>query len=181
LIHRNSDFQPFKQHCIKNRGSYIKFTEHFAPWVQVTKSGNRRNPRWKHWVAARRSADMRCCIYDDYVAGALASAMKRGWAHWPAPADLVSERLLGKFDTFVEATIPAYVGRLYEKTIKSTDDPWFRADAFVDDPIQIAYYRHFAAELVRLYGRSQRSERAWEAYQRDGKIATCLSFFAALA
>jgi hypothetical protein len=180
MIHHNSDFQPFAQQFIRNRG-YITPSERLAPWVQPTKKGNRRSPRWKHWVAARRAADIRGMIYDDYVAGALVSAMRRGWARWPGPEDLVSDRLLGKFDTVIEKTIPFYVAGLYEKTIRATDDPWFRAEAFVDDPIQVAYYRHFAGELVRLYDRSQRSERAWEAYQRDGKIATCLSFSAALS
>jgi hypothetical protein len=162
------------------RGNYLKFAEVFAPWVQITKTGNRINPRWKHWVEARRSADLRGMIYDDFVAGALTAVIKRGWAHWPGPRELLDSRLLGQADAH-DATIPNYVGGLYEKIVKSTDDPWFRADAFVEDPIQVAYYRHFAAELVRLYGQSQRAERAWAAYQRDGKIATCLSFSAALS
>src|SRR5215467_9082259 len=45
MIHRNSDFEPFAQQYIRGHG-YIRASERIAPWVQVTKKGNRRSPRW---------------------------------------------------------------------------------------------------------------------------------------
>ena len=136
---------------------------------------------WPIFVAARRSADMRQMIYEDYVAGALLAVKKRGWGHWLAPSNLVADRLLIPQDKYVDATIPGHVAMKYKTVPKLTNDPYFRADAFAGDPVQIEYLTYLVQELRRVFGGpigagdSQRVRGIWTLYQQDGRIPATLS------
>ncbi|MDX5370569.1 MAG: hypothetical protein LPL29_14460 [Alphaproteobacteria bacterium] len=178
LIDKNPDVSPKYRAFMRHRGSYLKRDEIIAPWISNTKKGISLNSKWSAWVKARREADERMMIYDDYVAGALLSSMLRGWRGWPLPSMLTSDKLLGKLETdgYTDATIPAFEKRKYEKRIKRTEDPWFLASAYEGHPVQVAYCRHFAHELLRIKGHENAAERAFKLYQRDGVIHDSLVF-----
>ena len=168
----------------KGRTFYLRQAETLAPWIEKVKPGSklaakglklRLSSRWGLWQRARRLADVRGYQYDDYVQMALDASIKRGWAMM-SPNLLSNAKLLGGQDGFESATIPALVAEKYATRIRWCEDSDFQGSAFAGRPEQVAYFRFIAAELVRLYGRSQRAERAFRAYQKDGRIALALDF-----
>jgi hypothetical protein len=166
------------------RSRYLKAEALQAPWIEKTKPNSKEakkgiplklSPRWKWWMGARRLADLRGYQYEDFVHAAVDATVMRGWPVFQ-PNNLCDRRLHGGKDFFVEATIPALIFEKYAQTIRWCDEAFFQAAAYTGDPLQHAYFRFIAAELVRLHGRSQRAERAFKAYQKDGRIAVALDF-----
>ncbi len=169
---------------MKENGRFLSAREMLAPWADHKAKGEERETkksrRWTSWVKARRSADLRGMIYEDYVSGALLAALRRGWTHWPLPSHLSSDKLLGKVDQYHDATIPGFEAKKYEKQPKITRDPYFTADQYRADPLQDAYYNYLARELHRVYPgvpglANQRVERLWRDWQKSGSIPASLS------
>ena len=65
--------------------------------------------------------------------------------------------------------------------MKLTDDPYFKAAAFVGSDLQLAYVDHVRAELHRIHPgahgfANQRAGRIWRSMIQQGLIAASLSF-----
>ena len=188
LIDQNTDIAMKTRKEIKRRGSYMKPIELMAPWLDPkSKAGELKiNPRWKDFVTARRAADRRGMIYTDFVAGAIISAMRRGWTHWPFVKQLATAKLIVGVDEFHEATIIGFEEKKYAERAKMTEDPYFRADAYRAEPLQDAYYAYLKAELLRVHPgiegfENQRVRRLWAQFQKDGRIAASVDYSAVLA
>lgn len=180
LIRFNPQLSEWQQKSRIASGSYINRNELMAPWVDhKCKTGLKTNPRWIHWVKSRRCADKRGMKYDDYVAGALHAARRRGWTHWPQPQALHSKKLLGFIDKH-ENSIHSYELKRYEKLMKLSTDPYFEAKSYVCSEIQNAYLMHVAKEMQRLHPGivgmpNLIADRSWKDFQAQGKIPTFLS------
>jgi hypothetical protein len=164
----------------RSRPSYLKPSEISIPWLDAKKVKGRRqislSRRWDRWQAARRSADVRGYDYDEYVAAALQASRMRGWKHLHAE-HLANEKLLGrKVDGYADATIPAIVEAKLSANVRFCSDPYFTADAWTGDPVQMAYARYAAGELVKRYGLTDRARQAFRSYKRDGKFHASLEF-----
>lgn len=168
--------------AMKAKGQYLKRDEILAPWIDYkSKKQIKLNPRWKHWVRARRLADAKSMIYEDYIAGAVLSAMKRGWSRWPPPTSLASEKLLGLADNYTEATIPGYVEAKYEKLPKLTSSLVFPDGPGQLDGIRMSYVVHVLKEFQRVWPSdiglvNQKAKRAWRELQADGRLPKEISF-----
>jgi hypothetical protein len=180
LINFNAQLSEWQRKDRINKGSYINHRELMAPWVDPKCTTSlKTNPRWIHWVKARRCADKRGMIYEDYVAGALHAARRRGWKHWPHPQALHSKKLLGFIDRH-ENSIESYEVKRYEKLMKLSDDPYFKADAYVCSEDQNAYLMHVAKEMQRLHPGIEGmpnliADRSWKDFQAEGRIPAFLS------
>lgn len=185
LVHNCTAIPDGTRSWMKRRGSYMNPAELLAPWIYTVKTTGqvKLNPKWKQWIAARRTADTYGMTYDDFCYGAVLSAMHRGWSRFPTPAQLLTPSILGTdpADRWPAETVLGYEGKLYGTTIKTTTDPFFQADAWCDDPLQRAYARFIALQIVRLYGDTQEARRRWKIQQSSGKLHASLSLDAALS
>lgn len=182
LIKRYHRLDDASREKYAKRGHYLSKAELENPMTFMAR-GTSISPRWKNWERARQSADKRFMRYVDFVGGAIIASIVRGWEYWPNPRMLTSWKLIGQDhadDKRHDISIEGWVAKKYEKTPLLSDDPYFTAAEYVEDPLQIAYYRHVAREFVRARGGEQAAERAWRRNQKFGKIASCLNFYDAL-
>lgn len=181
FINFNASLSSWAKESRKNSGCYIKQQELLAPWVNPKVHDSLcTNPRWRHWVAARRCADKRSMVYDDFNAGAVIAARKRGWKFWPQPQALHSPKLLGLADKH-EDSIESFERKRYDNQMKLTDDPYFDAYHYECSEIQNAYLHHIAKEIIRvnpgLEGHKNfAAERLWKDFQSDGRVPAFLLF-----
>lgn len=152
--------------------SLLKFP--YSPWL------NTGNGQWKGFVKARRQADALGADYSEYVAGALLATVKRGWKYVPQPNQLYGAKILGRDpkDRFTDATIPAYLSDLHSGKVRFCDDPYFRAEGYLGEPLQVEYLTHIAHSLKVTVG--DRAADLWARYQRDGKLPACVPFSQAI-
>ena len=183
MIDKNSDLAMGSRDWFKRRGHYLDPGEVMAPWARMKPAGKGKkalslNPNWKHWLRARRIADKGMIAYDDFAAGALFSAIRRGWTRWPLPSQISSDKLLGQDpnDGYADATIPGFLALKYAKSMRITNDPYFQAAAWEEAPVQVEYLKHFARELFRVKQGDQAARRAWRGYQDDGIIPAGADF-----
>lgn len=175
---QNADLSKKRREDMKRSGHYLHFFEIMAPWQDGKKAHAGEyvvSKNWKHWVRARQSADKLGMKYDDYVAGALISSIKRQWGRWPTPPMLCSKKLLGEEDEFHDATIQAYEARKYAAAPKMTDHQYFLAESYEGAPLQDAYLRYLAAELHRANPgvegfENQKVRRIWREFQKNGRV-----------
>lgn len=179
---KNADFTDGYKQAIKARGRVLRNEELLAPWIEIDKDGETRlSRRWQAWVRARRSADKRGLIYDDFCGAAILAAIKRGWTKWPYPNQLASKKLIGGADGYEEATIDYYAKEIRKGRVTTSQDPYYcDASKFRGDKDQLDYYGYLARALLAFYGGAQRAAQSWKGMQRDGRISTSVGFEAAL-
>ena len=164
---------------LRERKHYLRRHENSHPWIDP--KSVRVGGRWQRWLTTRRWADFHGAKYEDWCVAGFASARSRGWGNIPDPRQLSSDRLLGKAD-LSKSTIPNYLEALYADQVKACwADPYFHDPAqWVGCEIQKGYMTHLAADLVRVKKGERAAERAWRAYQKDGKIPLAVGFADAL-
>ena len=163
----------------RGKVSVLKKAEKESPWLSVKDGVPQLSRRWLGYMKARRQADAWFMSYADYVAGALHAAQKRNWPYMPSPGQLTNDKLLGRADGFEEATIPWYYRDLYRDKVRFCDAPYFQAQHYRGEPLQVEYLAYIAGTLRSTTG--DRAADLWARYQRDGKITSSLSFADALS
>lgn len=181
LVNYRASMDPTLQDVFKQRKSILKRDERIAPWAKNEGHTLGTSPRWKQWVRARRSADKRGMIYEDFIAAGFMSTMMRGWAHPPQPSHLACDKLLDKVDEFHDATIPAIVAKKYAVQMQMTQEPYFLAAAYEGGDLQNEYFAYLAREVVRANPavsgmRNLKAERVWEGFQQEGRVPSCVAF-----
>lgn len=187
MVHKTPDISTTQSRkFMKANGVYLKRWELFAPWCEpyeVKGVGQcyRLSKRWKHWTQARRIADSRRMPYDIYIGSGIASALRRGWPGIPTPAQIAKGRLLGgalhDADKYTDATIDGIWQKIATlPDIMFVNEAYYKPDAYVGSVEQNDYLAYLASRVEMKYGRSQRAQRAWTNYQRDGKIASSVGF-----
>lgn len=173
---------------LKASGIYLKRSELISPWVEERRDEFNClrlyvSKRWKHWVRARRYADLMSLDYGDYVNGAINAAIKRNWPGMPNPAQLSNPKIIGAgpgSDRFRDATIIGYVDGLYSESIRITTHPYFSGASYIGNVHQNDYIGYVARQIVSKYGNTQRASRAWAGYQSRGQIPSSVSLCAAI-
>ena len=181
LLHLNTDIPISARNYMKATNRYLRPEEYLTPWQRIDKQGRLVfNPRWAHWKTARRTADRYGLIYEDYCYGYLLATIHRGKERWPLPNQLFAPKILGSEpDGRPDWTVFGYVNAKYASAIKTTDDPFFRANAYAGHPLQDLYVAWLRSEVLRLYGPTSRGDRAWGLLKEAGRVNAALALNAA--
>ena len=182
----NADASEGQRQLYRLRGHYQTQAQLACPWaITERKHGHvRMSPRWTSFVRARRTADSMVLPYADFIDASLVAAGKRGWAHAYCnnPAQLNNAKLMGGCDKYTDATIAGILLKKYATEPRLCHDDYFRAAQWAEDPIQVAYYRFLARELMRVNDQNFfASAIAWKRYVKFDIVPQVLDFESVLA
>lgn len=168
---------------MKSRGSYLRPSELAHPWAEERGNAFVPSRKWSSYVKARRLADEHGVDYENWCSYAIVSSFDRGRGRIPRASELGSDKLVGAGPSADkhEATILNYVRRRYEAEVPFVDgDPFFRAPAYVQHPVQKAYLRHVAQHVLAQRGGATGARRFWTMLQREGRVPSTITFDDAL-
>ena len=182
----NADVSDDQRQLYRLRGHYQSQAQLACPWaITERKNGHvRMSPRWTSFVRARRTADSMALPYEDFIDASMVAAGRRGWAHAYCnnPTQLNNAKLMGGCDKYTDATISGILLKKYATEPRLCYDDYFRAEQWREDPIQVAYYRFLARELMRVNDQNFfASALVWSRYVKFDIVPQVLEFESVLA